>query len=108
VSPDDLITGLRQTLIEISQRRPVYVDQWNESRVLQLAVMKLWIDAGNYAEMYRKAMGVPVATDPWTDLVAYRGVLAHALPCEVNLDRVYYESGEVQRILDEVNASAQH
>jgi len=53
-------------------------------------------------------MGVPVATDPWTDLVAYRGVLAHALPGEVNLDRVYYESGEVQRILDEVNASAQH
>ena len=108
MTPEELVTGLRQTLIEISQRRPVYVDQWNESRVLQLAIMKLWIDAGNYAEMYRKAIGVAVATDPWTDLVAYRGVLAHALPSEINLDRVYAESGNVQRLLDEVNAAAQH
>jgi hypothetical protein len=108
VSPEDLLSGLRQTLIEISQRRPTNVDQWNESRVLQLAVMKLWIDAGNYAELYRRAIGVPVATDPWTDLVAYRGVLAHALPSEVNLARVYAESGDVQRILDEVNEAAQH
>lgn len=108
MTPEGLVTGLRQTLIEISQRRPVHVDHWNASRVLQLAIMKLWIDAGNYAEMYRKASGVPVATDPWTDLVAYRGVLAHALPNEINLDRVYAESGDVQRILDEVNAAAQH
>lgn len=46
----ELLTGLRRTLIEIDQRLPSNPVHWREFRVLQLAIMKLWIDAGNYAE----------------------------------------------------------
>ena len=42
--------------------------------------MKLWIDAGNYAQAFRREMGLPVRTQPWSVLVGYRGVLAHQLP----------------------------
>lgn len=102
----ELLAGLRDTFQEIDVRLPARRAHWFEFRVLQLAILKLWIDAGNYADAYRKSIDVPVSTNPWSELVAYRGMLAHALPNELNLDRVYAESSDVARILTEVdNAS---
>jgi len=42
--------------------------------------MKSWIDPGNDAEVHRLEIGVPVRTDPWSELVAFRAILAHTPP----------------------------
>ena len=108
MNPADLLAGLRRTLIEITNRTPSTRELWDENRVLQLAMMKLWIDAGNYAEAYRKAPSVPHRISPWSDLVGYRGFLSHELPENVGADRFWDETHDASELLAEVNAAAQH
>lgn len=75
--------------------------------MLQLAVMKLWIDAGNYAESYRRAIGAAARVEPWSGLVGYRGILAHQLPEDLNYDRVWYDVSDASRVLADINTAAQ-
>lgn len=85
----EFLAALRRTLAEIIQLVPDSRDAWDQNRVLQLAVMKLWIDAGNYAESYRRAIGAAARVEPWSGLVGYRGILAHQLPEDLNYDRFW-------------------
>ena len=101
------LEGIRRTLTEIIQLVPESRHAWDEDRLLQLAVMKLWIDVGNYAESYRRAIGVATRVEPWSGLVGYRGILAHQLPEDLNHDRLWYDVHDAPHALAEVNAAAQ-
>ena len=102
----ELLAAIRRTLGEITQLVPESRDAWDENRLLQLAVMKLWIDAGNYAESYRRAVGVPARAEPWSGLVGYRSILAHQPPEDLNQDRLWFDVREALHTLAEVNAAA--
>lgn len=72
---------------------------WEADELLRLTIERRWITAGNYAESYRLAMGLPAATDPWTELYDYRCLLAHALPELLDAERVWYDTvGDVGRL----------
>ena len=73
--------------------------------MLQLAVMKLWIDAGNYAEAYRRAIDVAARVEPWSQLVGYRGILAHQLPEDLNPDRLWYDVNDSPRVLADIDTA---
>lgn len=75
--------------------------------MLQLAVMKLLIDAGNYAESFRKAIGVGTRVEPWSGFVGYRGMLAHPLPEDLNQDRLREDVRDAPQALVDVNTAAQ-
>ncbi|MHB8451615.1 MAG: hypothetical protein ACYDAQ_14400, partial [Mycobacteriales bacterium] len=50
-------------------------------------------------DRYRVAAGLPVATDPWTDLYDYRCLLAHSLPELLDSERVWHDTvGDVGRL----------
>ena len=102
----ELLAAIRRTLTEIIHLVPECRDAWDEDRLLQLALMKLWIDAGNYAESYRRAIGAVTRVEPWSGLVGYRGILAHQLPEDLNYDRLWYDVHDAPHALAEVNAAA--
>lgn len=60
--------------------------------VVRLAVERLWITAGNAAEEYRRAAGVDIGLEPWSDLVGYRNRLAHALPGDLSSERIWADT----------------
>lgn len=99
----ELLAGIRRTLAEIIQLVPESRAVWDDDRLLQLAIMKLWIDAGNYAESYRRAIGVATRVEPWSGLVGYRGILAHQLPDDLNFDRLWYDVHDAPHMLTDVN-----
>jgi len=103
VTAAEFLAGLRRTLTEITQLVPESRDAWDRGRVLQLAVMKLWIDAGNYAESYRKAAGLAAGVEPSSGLVGYRGILAHLLPEDLNPDRLWYDMNDAGAVLADID-----
>jgi len=103
VTAAEALAALRRTLTEITQLIPGSREAWDRNRVLQLAVMKLWIDAGNYAEAYRKAAGLAVGVEPWSGLVGYRGLLAHLLPEDLNPDRLWYDVNDAGAVLADID-----
>jgi len=103
VNQADLLAGL--------VREPEAIDQlisrgrtaWETDELLRLSIERRWITAGNYAESYRLAAGLPSATDPWTELYDYRCLLAHALPELLDSERVWYDTvTDVGRLRDAV------
>lgn len=73
--------------------------------VVRLAVERLWITAGNLAEVYRIERGVTTGVEPWSELVGYRHLLAHALPGDISSDRVFADTiADLERILSAVHA----
>jgi len=62
-----------------------------------------WITAGNLAEIYRIERGVTTGIEPWSELVGYRHLLAHAL--DISSDRVSADTiADLERILSGVRA----
>jgi uncharacterized protein with HEPN domain len=101
-----LLDVLEATLLRIQGLTPADKPSWDAEEVVQLAVERLWITAGNVAEDYRKAAGVPAGIDPWAELYTFRSVLAHALPGEVAPERVWSESvADLPRLLEDVRSA---
>lgn len=90
----DLLAGLSRTLEHLARLAALGRDRYDAELLLRLAIQRLWITAGNYAEAYRVAAGVEAGTPPWSELYGYRSVLAHMLPEEINDDRVWFETVE--------------
>ena len=66
-----------------------------------LPIERLWIYAGNLAEEFRLANGLPTSVEPWSELYGYRNLLAHALPGEVTAQRVWQETiSDIPRLID--------
>lgn len=76
-----------------------------EDAVVRLAIERLWITAGNLAENYRIDHEIAPGIEPWSELVGYRNLLAHALPGDISPDRVFADSTtDINRILRELRA----
>lgn len=90
----DLLAGLFRTLEHLSRLAALGRDRYDADVLLRLAIQRLWITAGNYAEACRVAGGVEAGTPPWSELHGYRSLLAHMLPEEINDDRVWIETTE--------------
>lgn len=90
----DSLAGLSRTLDDLSRLVSLGRGRYDADELLRLAIQRLWITAGNYAEAYRVASGVGAGTSPWSELYGYRSLLAHMLPEEINDDRVWFETVE--------------
>jgi hypothetical protein len=92
VTGPELLVALLGTLDELADLVELGRQRWDADRLVRLAVQKLWIDAGNYAEQYRMAVGIAAGVQPWSALYGYRSVLAHQLPEDLSEDRVWQDS----------------
>ncbi|MDP8929037.1 MAG: DUF86 domain-containing protein [Actinomycetota bacterium] len=105
MSDAELLSSLEATLLRIQALTPADKAAWDADDLLQLAVERLWIAAGNAAEDFCKRAAVAAGVDPWAELYGFRSVLAHALPDEVSADRVWSASvGDLPRLLEQVRA----
>jgi uncharacterized protein with HEPN domain len=67
----------------------------------------LWIFAGDPADAYCEASGIPAGVEPWSELIAERNVLAHHLPDEINDERVWFDSsGDISGLREHVDQAA--
>lgn len=99
----DLRAGLLDTLEAISGLAKFGRERYDADVLVRLAIQRLWITAGNYAEAHRAAIGAEVGTEPWSKLYGYRSVLAHMLPEEISDDRVWFETVEgAQRLCNQL------
>jgi uncharacterized protein with HEPN domain len=92
VTPDEAHSALQETLKELRRILPPTKEAWDIDAVVHLAVERLWITAGNAADEYRRAAGIDAGVEPWSELVAYRNRLAHALPGDLSTDRIWFDT----------------
>lgn len=106
MTADEALDSLIAALEQLQLILPADKNVWDEQPVTRLAVERLWITAGNLAEAYRIDQGIAVGVEPWSELVGYRHLLAHALPGDLSSDRIFADStADVGRILADVQAS---
>ena len=92
MTPADLLEGLAEELEAIDLLTARGRAAWDADELLRLAIERRWITAGNYAERYRLAAQLPPGTDPWAELYDYRCLLAHALPEQLDEERVWLDT----------------
>jgi uncharacterized protein with HEPN domain len=103
VTSDEALHDLVDILKQLRQIFPREKETWNREIMVQLAVERLWITAGNLAEEYRIQKGIAVGVEPWSELIGFRHLLAHALPQDLSSDRVFADTAsDLGRILDQV------
>lgn len=101
----ELLEALAAVLAELSSILPRDKREWDGSRLVRLAVERLWIVAGNTAEAYRRSADVATGVEPWAELVGYRNLLANAMPGELATDRVWADTTtDLSRIIDHVES----
>ena len=64
---DELLDALVDILSEIKATLPNQKDEWDESRLVRLAVERMWITAGNTSEAYRRSVGLSAGDEPIDD-----------------------------------------
>lgn len=80
MTPADLLAGLARELAAIEALAARGRGAWETDELLRLA------------------LGLGAASDPWTELYDYRCLLAHALPEQLDSERVWYDTvGDVSR-----------
>jgi uncharacterized protein with HEPN domain len=100
VNAEEALNALVAILEQLRDLFPTDKGDWDGDAVVQLAVERLWITAGNLADAYRIEVGMPTGVEPWSELAGYRHVLAHALPGDLSSDRVFADtSADLNRIL---------
>ena len=101
----ETLEALIATLEQIRRVLPASKAGWDNDLVIRLAVERLWITAGNLAEAYRRERGLAAGDEPWSELVGYMHLLAHALPGDISSDRVFADSSaDLDHILEDVRA----
>jgi uncharacterized protein with HEPN domain len=106
VTPEELLAGLARELDQIAKLVERGRGEWESDDLLRLAIERRWINAGNYAEGYRIVMGRDPGTEPWSELYDFRCLLAHALPEQIDSDRIWYDTTQdLSRIREAVQAA---
>jgi hypothetical protein len=59
VTPDDLLGGLTDTLGKLADIVTLGRSRYDSDPFVRLSLQRLWITAGNYADAYRTAVGLP-------------------------------------------------
>jgi uncharacterized protein with HEPN domain len=102
----ELLDAVIATLEHIQRLVPPDKLAWDTEERTRLAVERLWIEAGNTAEEYRRSAHVDSAVDPWAELYEYRNRLAHALPGDIDRNRVWRDTtADVGRVLAALRAA---
>jgi hypothetical protein len=105
VTSGETLDALVATLEQIHNLLPSNKADWDTEAVVQLAVERLWITAGNLAEAYRVDNAIASGVEPWAELAGFRNLLSHALPGDIASDRVFAESSaDLDRMLTQVHA----
>lgn len=105
MSSEELLEALVATLERIRRLVPTAEEAWNADERTTLAVERLWIEAGTTAEEYRRAAHIDPGIDPWAELYEYRNRLAHALPGDIDPERVWQDStADIGRLLADLRA----
>lgn len=103
MTSDETLDALIAVLEQIRSVLPADKPAWDGQPVVRLAVERLWITAGNLAEVYRSENRIGTGEEPWAELAGYRNLLAHALPGDISPDRVFADSStDLNRIIDQV------
>lgn len=98
-----LVDHLVEVLEQIDELLPDDKAGWDADVRTRLAIERLWITAGNVAEVHRTSAGLDVGTGPWAELYRLRNLLAHALPGDLSSDRLWVETvNDLPRLLAEV------
>lgn len=92
MSDDEFLDGLADTLHEIETLIALGRTEYDANRLLRWSVHRLWIFAGNSAQVHAERHGIPCSTWPWSDLIGFRGIIAHWTPAQVNDERVWDET----------------
>jgi uncharacterized protein with HEPN domain len=107
VNADEALDALIATFQQLRQIIPEDKSVWDDEILVRLAVERLWITAGNLAEMYRIEEGIAASVEPWSELAGYRNLIAHALPGDLSSDRVFADTtADLERILNDVRSHA--
>jgi len=107
VNADEALDALIATLQQLRQIIPEDKSVWDDEILVRLAVERLWITAGNLAEMYRIEEGIAASVEPRSELAGYRNLIAHALPGDLSSDRVFADTtADPERILNDVRSHA--
>ncbi len=105
MTADEALQALVQTLEQLQAIVPPEKTAWDEDLLVRLAVERLWIVAGNTAEEYRRTARIDAGVEPWAELTAYRNRLAHALPGDLSIDRIWADTtSDLPRIISHVRA----
>jgi uncharacterized protein with HEPN domain len=106
VSKAQLLAGLVRSLERIQELVALGRERYDADALVRLAVQRLWITAGNYADEYRKQAGLDPGVEPWAELYGYRSVLAHSLEEELSDERIWYETvDDLPGLLDQARAT---
>lgn len=106
MSEGNLLADVEDALGQIEGLLPPEQQAWQQDPVRQLSVERLWILAGNAAELYRRSADLSGALDPWSALYGFRNILAHQTPSERRPLRVWQESrSELSALLGDVRAT---
>jgi uncharacterized protein with HEPN domain len=107
VSEGDL-GQLQQVLSRIGELTAVGRQRFDEEDVIRLSIERLWVYAGNLAERHRLDLGLGVGIEPWSELYAYRNLLAHARPGQVPSQRLWQETTlDLPRLSEAVRTAGQ-
>ena len=101
----ETLQALLDALGQLKAILPQDKRSWDNQLLARLAVERLWITAGNLAEVYRTKQDIPMGAEPWSELAGYRNLLAHALPGDISADRVFADTtADVDRIISHVQS----
>lgn len=106
MTPGEAHAALLHTLDQLRRILPTSKEGWDRDPLVRLAVERLWITAGNTAEEYRSVAGIDSGIEPWSELVAYRNRLAHALPGDLSADRIWFDTtSDLGRIVADLRSA---
>lgn len=89
---DEDLDQLETVLARIGELVGLGRRRFDEDDLVRLSMERLWVYAGNLAERHRLDLGVGVSVEPWSELYAYRNLLAHARPGQVSGERLWQET----------------
>lgn len=64
----ELLAGLRRALDQIAGLAGLGRDRYDADVLVRLAIQRLWITVGNYADAYRAAAGIEAGVQPWSEM----------------------------------------
>lgn len=80
-----MLEGLAE-LVQLGRER------YDADRLVRWSIERLWILAGNLAEVHCQATGMSTGVEPWSALIAERNVLAHYAPDDVTPARLWFDT----------------
>ena len=83
---------LREVLEALAELVQLGRERYDADRLVRWSIERLWILAGNLAEVHCQGTGMPTGVEPWSELIAERNVLAHYAPDDITPARLWFDT----------------